>query len=357
MQCQRGALRILRKTKKGEGMMRSGLTKLALAMLASTAFAAAAQAQASYPCTSDLPNPYRLVANWAQMPRSWSPINAITVDDGNNFWGVDRCEEAGCKAVFQITADGKTLKNFGADLFVEPHQVAVDHDGNVWVADASPKGAKGLQVTKLAPDGRVILKLGKPGVGQGSAALDSFDSPTGVAIASNGDVFIAQGHGEKQNNSRILKFTKDGKFIKSFGSWGAGNGELRSPHAIAIDSQDRLYVGDRSNSRVVVFDKDGKFLAAWKQFGRPSGIAIDKSDMLYVIDSQSDDKPGDRYNPGCKRGIRVGNAKDGKVLYYIPPPTPADPKWQPAIGVAADKNGNIYAASDDQHNVVKWVKQ
>jgi sugar lactone lactonase YvrE len=335
--------------------MHAGLKTIALALLATTALAGAAYAQASYPCSSDQPNPYRLVTNWAQMPRGWQPINAIAVDSNNNFWGVDRCEAAGCKAVFEIGPDGKTLKNFGADLFIEPHQAAVDRDGNLWVADASPKGAKGLQVTKLAPDGRVLLKLGKPGEGLGSAALDVFDAPTGVAIASNGDVFIAQGHGEKQNNSRILKFTKDGKFIKTFGTWGEGNGQIRSPHAIAVDSQDRLFVGDRSNSRIDVFDKDGNFIAAWKQFGRPSGIAI-ANDMLYVIDSQSSDMPGDRYNPGCKRGIRVGSVKDGKVLYYIPPPAPADPKWQPAIGVAVDRNGNIYAASDDQHNVVKWVK-
>lgn len=332
------------------------LTQFAIALLASTACVADAQAQSSYPCNSDAPNPYHLVANWAQMPRAWDQINAVTVDDKNNFWGVDRCEAAGCKSVFEIGPDGKTLKNFGADLFIEPHQAAVDHDGNLWVADATPKDAKGLQVTKLAPDGRVLLKLGKPGVGLGSAAMDTFDSPTGVAVASNGDIFIAQGHGEKPNNSRILKFTKDGKFIKSWGTYGEGDGQIRSPHAIAVDSQDRLFVGDRTNSRIDIFDKDGKFIAAWKQFGRPSGIAIDKNDMLYVIDSQSSDMPGDRYNPGCKRGIRVGSTKDGKVVAYIPPPPPADPKWQPAIGVAVDRNGNIFAASDDQHNVVKWVK-
>jgi hypothetical protein len=337
--------------------MRPALKEIALALLATAAFVGAANAQASYPCANDLPNPYHMVTNWAQMPRGWSPINAVTVDDKNNFWGVDRCETDDCKAVFEIGPDGKTLKNFGAGLFVEPHQAAVDHDGNLWVADATPKNGKGLQVTKLSPDGRVLLKLGKPGVGQGSAALDSFDSPTGVAIASNGDVFVAQGHGEKQNFSRILKFTKDGKLIKTFGEWGSGNGQISSPHAIAVDSQDRLYVADRSNSRVDVFDKDGKFLAAWKQFGRPSGIAVDRNDMLYVIDSQSSDNQGAaNYNPGCKRGIRVGSTKDGKVQYYIPPPPPADPKWQPAIGVAVDRQGNVYAASDDQHNVVKWMK-
>ena len=330
---------------------------MVLSLLASTALAGAAHAQASYPCANDLPNPYRMVADWAETPRHLAPVNAVTVDANNNFWAADRCEQQGCKAVFEIAPNGKTLRNFGADLFVEPHAMAVDHDGNVWVADASAKGAKGLQVTKLSPDGRVLLKLGKPGQGQGSASLDVFDSPTGVAIASNGDVFISQGHGEKQNNSRILKFTSDGKFIKSFAAWGDGDGQLRSPHAIAIDSLDRLFVADRSNNRVVVFDKDGKFLAAWKQFGRPSGIYVDGNELLYVIDSQSTDMPGDRYNPACKRGIRVGSARDGKVLYYIPPPPPADPKWQPAIGITAGRNGDIYAASDDQMNVVKWVKE
>ncbi len=332
------------------------MKRFVFSLLATTALIGAAQAQSSYPCANDLPNPYHLVTQWAETPRPFAPVNAVTFDAANNFWAADRCEQAGCKAIFEIAPSGKTLKNFGADLFVEPHSIAVDSDGNVWVADASAKAGRGLQVTKLSPDGRVLFKLGKPGEGQGSAALDVFDSPTGVAIASNGDVFISQGHGEKQNNSRILKFTKEGKFIKAFSVWGSGRGQLRSPHAITIDGRDRLYVADRSNNRVVVFDKDGKFIAAWKQFGRPSGIYVDKNDLLYVIDSQSTDAPGDRYNPACKRGIRVGSTKDGKVLYYIPPPPPADPKWQPAIGITADRDGNIYAASDDQMNVVKWVR-
>ena len=341
--------------------MRSGLASLAIAMLAATALAAAAQAQSSYPCANDLPNPYHQVQNWAQTPRPWGPANAVSVDSRNNLWVVDRCEDKGCAdsnvaAVFQLSPDGKTMRNFGAGLFVEPHAVAVDGEGNAWVADAGTAPGKGMQVTKIGPDGKVLLKLGKPGQGAGSNALDVFDSPTGVAIASNGDVFVSQGHGEKQNVSRITKFTKDGKFIKTFATWGAGDGQLRSPHAIAIDSQDRLYVADRSNSRVVVFDKDGKFLAAWKQFGRPSGIYVDRNDVLYSIDSQSTDMPGDRYNPNCKRGIRVGSTKDGKVVAYIPPPIPADPKWQPPIGITVDRNGVIYAASDDQKDVKKYIK-
>lgn len=341
--------------------MRSGVKELAIAMFVTTAIVGVANAQASYPCTeanTNLPNPYRQVTNWAQTPRPWNPVNAIAVDAQNNLWVADRCEDDACAPVLELGPDGKTLKNFGAGLFVEPHQAAIDKDGNIWVADATAKGMKGMQVTKLSPTGQVLLKLGKAGQGAGQKGLDIFDSPTGVAVASNGDIYIAEGHGENApNNSRIMVFKKDGTFVKTFATRGSGDGQLASPHAIAFDSQDHLYVADRSNSRVVVFDKDGKFLAAWKQFGRPSGIAVDKNDMLYVADSQSSDAPGAvNYNPGCRRGIRIGSVKDGKVQYFVPPPVVPVPTMQPPIGIVVDGNGNLYAASDDQKDIKKYVR-
>ena len=317
--------------------MRASPTEFAITFVAVLTAAGMANAQPSYPCTEtndNLPNPYRQVANWSSPPRPWSPVNAVAVDPNNNLWAVDRCETDDCIPVIELGPDGRTRKNFGAGLFVEPHQAAIDKDGNLWVADAAAKGMKGMQVTKLSPDGGVLLKLGKPGQGAG------------------------EGHGEtRANNSRIMAFTKDGKFIKTFGTRGTGDGQLRSPHALAFDSQDHLYVADRGNSRVVIFDKDGTFLAAWKQFGRPSGLAIDKNDMLYVADSQSSDTPNAaNYNPGCKRGIRIGSVKDGKVMFFIPPPVPPDPKMQPPIGIVVDGNGTIYAASDDQKDIKKYVK-
>ena len=341
--------------------MRASPTGFAVAFITTAVAAGFANAQSSYPCTetnANLPNPYRQVTDWASPPRPWNPVNAVAVDRNNHLWAADRCETDDCVPVIELGPDGKTLKNFGAGLFVEPHQAAIDKDGNLWVADAGATGAKGMQVTKFGPDGRVLLKLGKPGQGAGLTGLDIFDAPTGVAIASNGDIYISEGHGEgKPNNSRIVAFTADGKFIKTFATRGAGDGQLFSPHALAFDSNDHLYVADRGNSRVVVFDKDGRFLAAWKQFGRPSGVAVDKNDLLYVIDSQSSDMPGAaNYNPGCRRGIRVGSVKDGKVMYFIPPPVPPDPKMQPPIGIVVDGNGAIYAASDDQKDIKKYVK-
>ena len=127
---------------------------------------------------------------------------------------------------------------------------------------------------------------------------------------------------------------------------------------LAFDSRGRLFVADRSNSRVAFFDQDGKFLGAWHQFGRPSGIFIDKNDVLYVSDSESEDAPGkDTNNPGCKRGIRFGSVKTGKVDGYIPPPPVKDPKNPPPEGVAADSHGNIYAAAVPEMAVYKYVKK
>ncbi len=213
--------------------MHLGLTRLAVTLFATTAFAAGVQAQSSYPCVSNAPNPYKLVANWSTTPRPWSHPLAVTVDSHDNLWAFDRCEQAGCASskaspIFELGPDGKTVKNFGAGLFVFPHGVAADKDGNVWAVDGDAKNGKGMQVTKLGPDGKVLMTLGKAGQGAGSAALDTFDQPTGVAVASNGDIFVAEGHGPKFGNSRIVKFDRNGKFIKTFAKLGSGDGELSS---------------------------------------------------------------------------------------------------------------------------------
>ena len=198
-----------------------GRKGLAFAIFATTACVTGAQAQMSYPCANDAPNPYKLVTNWATTPRPWSHPLAVTVDSNDHLWVFDRCEQSGCATskaspIFELGADGKTMKNFGAGLFVFPHGIGADKAGNVWAVDGDAKDGKGMQVTKLGPDGKVLMTLGKAGQGAGSAALDTFDQPTGVAVASNGDIFVAEGHGPKFGNSRIVKFDKDGKFIKTF---------------------------------------------------------------------------------------------------------------------------------------------
>ena len=335
------------------------MMKKLFAMLAVSVFAMAAQAQTT-PCLNEAPNPYHMVNDWAQTPRPWAATNNVFVDTKDNVWVFDRCEDKGCAGssvapIWELSPDGKVMKNFGAG-FVFPHAVVPDKDGNVWVVDGNIKDGKGNQVTKYSPDGKVLMTLGK--AGESGKGLDVFDQPTSVAIASNGDIFVAEGHAPSFGNSRIMKFDKNGKFITTFGHLGSGDGEFKSPHVIAFDSQGRLFVADRSNSRVDIFDRNGKFLTAWKQFGRPSGIWIDKNDMLYVADSESEEAPGkDTNNPGCKRGVRGGSVKTGKVDYYIPPPPVSDPRLPPPEGVAADSHGTIYLAAVQAKSVYKYVKR
>jgi DNA-binding beta-propeller fold protein YncE len=340
--------------------MRSVRQQMSIALLATSAAVGVANAQASYPCVNDAPNPYKQVTEWEHISRPWAPTNNVFVDGKDNIWVMDRCEAKGCigsngSPIWELSGDGKSMKNFGAGLFVFPHTVKPDAEGNIWAIDGDAKDGKGNQVFKFSADGKVVLTLGKPG--QGGTGNDVFDRPTGVAFAPNGDIFISEGHAPTFGNSRIMKFDKNGKFIKSFGHLGSGDGELKGPHVLAFDSLGRLFVADRSNSRVAFFDQDGKFLGAWHQFGRPSGIFIDKNDVIYVSDSESEDAPGqDTNNPGCKRGIRVGSVKDGKVQFYIPPPSVRDPKFPPPEGVAADSHGNIYAAAVQAMEVYKYIK-
>ena len=340
--------------------MRAELMRVAIALWAITAVVTAAEAQTAA-CVNDAPNPYHMVNDWAHTTRPWAQTNNVFVDPKDNVWVFDRCEDGGCASshvapIWQLSSDGKVLKNFGAGMFIFPHAVVPDRDGNVWVVDGQARDGKGNQVLKLSPDGKVLMALGK--AGEGGKGLDVFDQPTSVAIAPNGDIFVSEGHAPTFGNSRIVKFDKTGKFIQTFGHLGSGDGEFKGPHVLAFDSQGRLFVADRSNSRVDIFDQQGKFIAAWKQFGRPSGIWIDRNDILYVADSESEDAPGkDTNNPGCKRGVRGGSVKTGKVDFYIPPPPVSDPRLPPPEGVAVDSHGNIYLAAVQAKSVYKYAKK
>lgn len=170
---------------------------------------------------------------------------------------------------------------------------------------------------KFSPDGKKLLTLGKPRVSGESE--DTFGSPTDVVVAANGDIFVSDGHeGCNCPNSRIVKFSGDGKFIKVIGKKGSAVGELDQAHSLAFDSRGRLFAADRSDNRIQIFDQDDNSLAIWKQFGRPSGMFIDENDILYRTDSESTDTDGYGNNPGVKPGIRIRSARTGVVKYFIP---------------------------------------
>jgi len=319
------------------------------------------------------PNPYRTMEDFFKLPppRTWGSTSSIDIDRKGHIWIAERCGANTCvgkndSPVLEFDASGKLLKSFGEGLFAFPHYLKIDADGNIWVVDGLPPGAgrggapaiegKGHQAIKFSPDGKVLLRLGKPGVtGDGP---DTFNQPSAIAIARNGDLFIADGHGGN-SNARIVKYSKDGKFLKTWGRKGTAHGEFDTPHALAFDSKGRLFVADRANDRIQIFDQEGTFLEEWKQFSRPSGLFIDRKDVLYVSDSESRERDGYGHHPGWKRGIRVGSAKDGTVTAFIPDtfPTPEQAATSGAEGVAADSSGAIYGAEVGQKDIKKYVKK
>jgi len=321
-----------------------------------------AYAQADVQPVNDRPNPYRTLDDWAKLPggRTWGSTSAVDVDrDGRSIWVAERCGGNSCATstlppILKLDAAGHVVKSFGAGLFVTPHGIYVDRDGNVWITDASDgmnkTAGKGHQVFKFDPDGRVLLTLGKAGVpGDGR---DTFNRPSDVVVAPNGDIFVADGHGG-DSNARIVKFSRDGRFIKTWGKKGSGPGEFDTPHSIAMDSRGRLFVADLQNHRIQIFDQDGTYLTEWKQFGMPGGLFIDKNDVLYVADSLSSPER----HPGWIRGIRIGSARDGTVKAFIPDPTPNVDPITAAEGVAADAAGNVYGAVVPAQRLQKHAKK
>jgi sugar lactone lactonase YvrE len=307
------------------------------------------------------PNPYRTIPGWGKLPagRTWGSTAAVEIDrDGKSVWVAERCGANSCAdkpdvdPILKFDENGNLVKSFGKGMLIFPHGIYVDKDDNVWVTDGQGKNGKGHQVFKFSPDGKVLLTLGKAGVA--GAGDDEFNAPSDVIVGRDGDIFVADGHGGNTNN-RIVKFDKNGKFIKTWGKKGTGPGEFDTPHALAFDSKGRLFVGDRNNNRIQIFDQDGTFIEQWTQFSRPSGIFIDKHDVIYVADSESGSVS--KNHPGWKRGIRVGNVKDGAVVAFIPDPDENATNTSAAEGVAADAKGNIYGAEVGPKDLKKYVKQ
>ncbi len=330
-------------------------------------------------------NPYRTIEGWAKLPegRSWGSTSAVDIDrDGRSIWVAERCGANTClnratgeisslPTVLKFAADGSLVKSFGAGMMIFPHGIHVDRDANIWVTDGqdnapvqagaagtaaaerngpAPGATTGHQVFKFSPDGKLLMTLGKPG---GAAAPEYFYQPNDVVTAANGDIFVSEGHGGA--NARILKFTRDGKLIKVIGKKGTGPVEFDQPHALAFDSKGRLFVGDRSNNRIQILDQEGNFIEEWKQFSRPSGIYIDKNDVIYVADSESG-AVGNGRTRTEKRGIRVGHISDGKVIAFIPEPVEVATNTSSAEGVAADAVGNIFGAEVGSKSLKKYTR-
>ena len=323
-------------------------------------------------------NPYRVIRDWAQFTteaRPWGGSNGVAIDrDGRSVWAVDRCSPGtspgcvGTKAnpVHLFDASGKEVRSFGGGLLAWPHGIHVDRDGNVWVADSGVvgpellsqypgEGAKGSAVFKFSPQGRLLLTLGKPGT-RGNPP-EALTEPTDVVTdPANGDVYVAESHTNVADPGlvgRISVFDRNGRFLRTIGRTGTAPGEFRTPHAIEFDSQGRLIVADRHNHRIQILTKQGAFVAEYAGFGRTSGLAIDRNDVIYTADSESTD----RVHPGWQRGIRIGSLKDGKVTIFVPPhAVPDSSDGAMGEGIAIDAAGNVYTAEAQLRGVTKYVR-
>jgi sugar lactone lactonase YvrE len=301
------------------------------------------------PVPNAQPNPYSNGVKWGRLPagRVWGNTSAVDVDADGHIWVADKCGALLCTdrtedPIQEFDLSGTLLKSFGSGMMISPHGIHIDRGGNVWVTDNGEAAGKGQQVLKFSRDGKLLMTLGRAGMH--GADGETFNQPTDVAVAPNGDVFVSDGH----VNARIVKFSSDGRFIKAWGRKGGGPGEFDLPHALAFDSQGRLFVGDRSNSRIQIFDQEGNFLAEWRQFGRPSGIFIDRNDTIYVTDSESNPTR----NPEYQRGLRIGSARDGSVRAFVPIRS-EDPNAAAGgpEGIAALADGTIFGAETGGRDV------
>ncbi|MBM3751482.1 MAG: hypothetical protein FJW21_09960 [Acidimicrobiia bacterium] len=352
----------------------------------------AAFTQSTQAPTNDAPNAYTTETGWAKMPegRTWGATSAVEIDpDGVSIWVAERCAANTCwdaangrpsplDIVLKFDANGNLVRSFGQGMFVFPHGIHVDRQGNVWVTDGQdnfPRRARGAaadsplppmpsriighQVYKFSPEGKLLLTLGKVGGNRPNEPSDpaSFYQPNDVVTNANGDIFVAEGHGS--THARISKFDRTGKFIKAWGSRGTGPGEMDQPHALAFDSKGRLVVADRSNNRLQIFDQEGNLLEqGYEQFSRLSGIWIDPQDVLYGTDSESGSVAPARKD--WKRGIRIGSLREGptaKITAFIPDPDENPPSTSAAEGIAVDRNGRIYGAEVGPRALKRYIRK
>ena len=316
--------------------------------------------------TNSAPNPYTADTGFFKLPagRKMGSTSAVAIDSKGHVWIAERCGANSCAGsavnpIIEFDAQGNFLRDFGGGLTLFPHGFHIDAEDNIWLTDArvgsGATARQGGQVLKFSPDGTLLLTLGTKGVAGQKG--NSFTEPNAVITARDGTIFVADGHTPDKGLARIVKFRRNGDYIGEFGVAGHDRGQLEVPHALAFDRRGRLFIADRWNNRVSIFTQHGKFIDAWTQFGRPSGIAIDKNDVLYATDSESRNPVGYGYNPGWQRGIRIGSAKTGKITAFIPDPEPDPDKGatSSAEGIAVGKDGAVFGAQVKERQVVRYA--
>ncbi len=265
------------------------------------------------------------------MPEGWKfgRVSAVATDQANNVYAFQRGPKADPIVVF--APDGRYLRSFGKGLFKSPHGLRLDAEQNVWITDTALH-----QVMKFSNDGKLQLTLGTAGTT--GSDQQTFNRPTDIAFAANGDVYVSDGYA----NSRIVKFSKDGKYLMEWGKAGRGPGEFQVPHGVAVDPAGLVYVADRENNRVQIFTSDGKFLRQWTHTGSPQSIFITKDGQFWMIADRN--RIEVIANEALGGRIMHLDLKTGRILGSMESPG----HW---LDVARD--GNIFIGSLTG-NVFRW---
>jgi sugar lactone lactonase YvrE len=282
---------------------------------------------------------YHLEEAWAELPPgvdAWGQTIGVEMDADGSLWVFHRCFAQICTGrddvapVLRYDPSGRLVESWGEGMFVWPHGFTLDAAGNLWTTDARGAGGIGHTVMKLDRDGRVLMTLGTPGVA--GAGQDTFDGPADVAVAPNGDIFVADGHG----NDRIVKFSPAGDYVMEWGEEGTDYGQFNEPHTLAFDSRGRLFVGDRINQRIQVFDQNGRFLAVWPAI-MASGMHITPDDVVYVADYQ------------LRQGVVIARASDFAEIGFVD-----DAMGE---GVTVDAARNVYVAEVLPRNLKRFTRR
>jgi DNA-binding beta-propeller fold protein YncE len=250
---------------------------VALACILLLPFDSAAQQTAAKPPTFQaVPElPYRVVPNFFKFPKGMiaGEASAVAVNSKGHIFLFQRTKPM----LAEYDAKGSFIQSLGDGLFSHPHGLRIDADDNLWTTDDGSH-----LVLKLDASGNILLVLGR--INTGAEANWLFNRPADVAFAKNGDIYVADGYG----NSRIVKFDRDGNYIKAWGKYGTGTGEFNLPHSVAVDNQGRVYVGDRENQRIQIFDSEGKFIQQWTDVGYPYGLVITPDQHVWMVDGGYD---------------------------------------------------------------------
>src|ERR1022692_86553 len=253
------------------------LMEIVLALIAVSPWHACAQVStvASSPFQAVPELPYRVLTNFFKFPKDMiaGEASAVAVNAKGHIFLFQRTKPM----LAEYDEKGNFVQSIGEGLFSHPHGLRIDADGNLWTTDDGSH-----LVLKLDPSGTVLLVLGR--INTGAEADWLLNKPADVAFAKNGDVFVADGYG----NSRVVKFDRDGNYLKSWGKYGTAIGEFNLPHTVAVDEAGRVYVGDRENQRIQIFDSEGNFLKQWTGIGYPYGLVITPDQHVWMADGGYD---------------------------------------------------------------------